>query len=334
MRRRIRTFLLAVFMLLSLVPMALAADGDRGLCLTATLQDDVIVVQAALADCEGVTNGRLVVRYDPEAVTFERAVPAGDGWIASVNTGVEDAVAFAWAASSLPGGTAPVVELRFTLNHITALTETAFTGEITELYRSGQAVSLTAEEARAEAPIVCGQVPFTDIDGWYRSCIEKAYRAGLVKGVTDTRFAPSQPMTRGMFVTILHRLAGTPQVEGENPFADVAAGRYYTEAVIWASSTGVIEGISQTQFNPNGYVTRQQMVAMLYRYARNAGAASDQRADLSVYPDADSVASWAQEAMQWAVAEKIILGSDGALQPARGATRAEAVAVVCRFAGF
>lgn len=334
MKTRISAFLLAVLLLLSLIPTALAAEEDSGLQMTAILQDGTIVVQTSLTDCEAVSNGRLEITYDSEAVTFERAVPANDGWIVSINYETENVVSFAWVASALPAGTAPVAELIFTINDIAELTGTTFSGQVTELYRTGTAVTLTEEEATAQAEILCGQVPFTDIDGWYKPYIEKAYRAGLVNGVTNTRFVPQGTMTRGMFVTVLYRLAGEPEAPQSSPFEDVEPEKYYADAIAWASEAGVVKGISETLFNPNGNVTRQEMVTMLYRYAISTNMLNEGNADLAQFPDAASVADWARDAMAWAVAEEIIIGSDGQLQPARGATRAEAVTVVCRFAGF
>lgn len=334
MKTRISTFLLAVLLLLSLIPTVLAAEDDCGLQMTAIEQDDTIVVQASLADCEAVSNGRLEITYDSEAVTFERAVPANDGWIVSINHETENVVSFAWVASELPAGTVPVTELIFSINDITTLTGTSFSGQVTELYRTGTAVTLTTEEAAAQAEIICGQVPFTDIDGWYKSNIEKAYRAGLVNGVTDTRFVPQGTMTRGMFVTVLYRLAGEPEAPQSSPFQDVEPEKYYADAIAWASEAGVVKGISQTRFNPNGSIARQEMVTMLYRYAMSVNTRSEGKVDLTQFPDAASVAGWARDAMAWAVAEEIIIGSGGQLQPIRSATRAEAVTVVCRFAGF
>lgn len=337
LKKRTCTFLLAVLLLLSLVPAALAANGGDGLQLAPSRQEDAIVVRASLVGCAGVTNGRLAVTYDPEVVTFERATPADGGCISSVNAEAEDSVSFAWIASNLPEDEAAVVDLVFSVNDPSREATATFEGIVSEIYQSGTPVTLSADAAQAETKIVCGdavEVPFTDIDGWAKAYIEKAYRAGLVKGVTNTTFAPNAKMTRGMFVTVLYRMAKEPAVEGTSPFADVSAEQYYFDAVCWAYSEGVVKGVSKTAFSPNGMITRQEMVTMLYRYAMKNGTASGQRGDLSNFPDATSVAGWAKEAMAWAVAQGIVIGSDGALQPTRDSTRAEAVTVVCRFAGL
>lgn len=336
MRRRTCTFLLAVLLLLSMLPTALAAGGN-GLRLAPSMQDDAIVVHVSLVGCQGATSGRIVVAYDPEVVTFERATPADGISISSTNAEAEDSVSFAWVASNLPAGEASVADLVFSVNDPNHEAVAAFEGVVSELYRSETPVALSAEEAKAKATIACGaeiKVPFTDIDGWAKEYIEKAYRAGLINGITETTFVPNAKMNRAMFVTVLYRLAGEPEETGTNPFADVSKERYYFNAVCWAYQKGIVKGVSQTAFAPNKQITRQEMVTMLYRYAGDAANTGDQKGDLSKFPDAASVSGWAKEAMTWAVAQGLIIGSDGALQPTRDATRAEAVTVVCRFAGI
>lgn len=338
MRKRTCTFLLAVLLLLSMAPAALAAGGGDGLRLAPSLQENFIVVRASLAGCQGATSGRIVVAYDPQVVTFERATPADGGCISSTNAEAENSVSFAWVASDLPEGEAAVADLVFSVNDLNKKATAAFEGIVSELYRSEAPVALSAEEAKANAEIACGaetKVPFTDIDGWAKEYIEKAYRAGLIHGINDTTFAPNAKMTRAMFVTVLYRLAGEPEGKEATPFADVSKERYYFRAVCWAYQEGIVKGVSQTAFAPNKQITRQEMVTMLYRYAGNAAKDGGSRqGDLSGFPDAASVSGWAKEAMTWAVAQGILIGSDGALQPARDATRAEAVTVVCRFAGI
>lgn len=334
MRRRTCTFLLAVLLLLTMVPTSLAA-GSNGLHLTPAMQEGAIVVRVSLAGCQGATSGRIVLAYDPEVVTFERATPADGISISSTNDKGEDSVSFAWVASNLPEGEASVAELVFSVNDPKQGAIAAFAGTVSELYRGETPVALSAEEAKDHAMIACGterKVPFTDIDGWAKEYIEKAYRAGLINGITDTTFVPNAKMTRAMFVTVLYRLAGEPEGTTTNPFADVAKERYYFSAVCWAYQKGIVKGVSETAFAPNQQITRQEMVTMLYRYAGDA--AENGQGDLSRFPDAAAVSGWAKEAMTWAVAQGIIVGSDGGLQPTRDATRAEAVTVVCRFAGI
>ena len=140
-------------------------------------------------------------------------------------------------------------------------------------------------------------------------------------------------MTRGQMVTILYRIAGEPSVEGlENPFKDVAKDRYYTDAVIWAAANGVVQGSGKGVFDPQGSVTRQQVATILYRYSGEEAVSEDL---LSGYPDGDQVATYAREAMNWAVSQGIILGvanGEGAtLNPVATATRAQMATIFLRY---
>lgn len=157
--------------------------------------------------------------------------------------------------------------------------------------------------------------------------------AGLVNGIGNGQFGPDMALDRAMFTTLLYRLAGSPAVAGSNPFTDVAAGVYYTDAVIWAYQNGVVTGTSATTFDPTATLTREQMVTMLYRYAQFAGIDTSASASLAGFSDSASVSSYAVNAMQWAVAEGIIKGQGDALVPGGTTTRAQAAAVLVRFVG-
>ncbi|MFR8334038.1 MAG: S-layer homology domain-containing protein [Oscillospiraceae bacterium] len=131
-------------------------------------------------------------------------------------------------------------------------------------------------------------------------------RRGYMEGVGNNLFAVNGTMTRGQMVTILYRIAGKPTVEGlENPFKDVADGKFYTDAVIWAAENGIVEGNGDGTFNPNGFITRQQVAVILYRYSGEEAVSEDM---LSSYPDGSKVANYAREAMNWAVAKGLIQG--------------------------
>ena len=141
-------------------------------------------------------------------------------------------------------------------------------------------------------------------------------------------------MTRGMLVTVLYRYAGSPAA-GTNSFTDVPAGKYYTNAVSWAAANGVVNGVGAGRFQPDGNVTREQMAAILYRFAAKNGMNTSQRADLSGYPDSGAVSGWARQGLQWAVGAGIIngVGSGGSamLQPQGDATRAQVATILMRF---
>ena len=189
-------------------------------------------------------------------------------------------------------------------------------------------VKATFVETQEPAPAE----PFPDVDenDWFYDAVVYAYQNELMNGVGDNRFAPNSATTRGMLVTILYRLEGEPAVTGEADFDDVG-DTWYTDAVIWAAANDIVNGIGDNQFGPENTLTREQLVTMLYRYAQNKGYDVTASADLSGYPDAGKVQTYAQEAMSWAVAEGIVEGMDGNLNPAGNATRAQIATILMRF---
>ena len=189
-------------------------------------------------------------------------------------------------------------------------------------------VKATFVETQEPAPAM----PFTDVHegDWFYEEVLYAYENGLMNGVGDNRFAPNSATTRGMLVTILYRLEGEPAVTGEAGFDDVG-DTWYTDAVIWAAANDIVNGIGDNQFGPENTLTREQLVTMLYRYAEAAGYDVSAAADLSGYPDAGKVQTYAQEAMSWAVAEGIVEGMDGNLNPAGNASRAQIATILMRF---
>ena len=176
--------------------------------------------------------------------------------------------------------------------------------------------------------------PFTDVDenDWFYDEVVYVYENGLMTGVGGNRFAPNTATNRAMLATILYRLAGEPDVSGDMPFTDVETGTWYTDAVLWAAQNGIVNGVDEGIFAPMNTLTREQLVTMLHRYAEAEGYDVSAAADLSGYPDAGKVLSYAQKAMSWAVAEGIVAGmDDGTLNPAGNATRAQIATILMRF---
>ena len=190
-------------------------------------------------------------------------------------------------------------------------------------------VKATFVETQEPAPAE----PFPDVDenDWFYDEVVYVYENGLMNGVENNQFAPNTATNRAMLATILYRLAGEPAVSGDLPFTDVAAGTWYTDAVLWAAQNGIVNGLGENTFAPMNTLTREQLVTMLYRYAEAEGYDVSAAADLSGYPDADKVQTYAQEAMSWAVAEGIVEGMDGNLNPAGNATRAQIATILMRF---
>lgn len=178
-------------------------------------------------------------------------------------------------------------------------------------------------------------LPFIDVNNhWAYSAIKRVYNRGLMLGVSDTRFAPNQALSRAMLVTVLYRLADEPDVTADNPFTDVPAGQWYTNAVIWAAANGIVSGFGDGTFRPNAPATRAQAAVMLCGYAKLAGRDTTQHADLSAYADAAEIPSWALAEMQWANAAQLIRGrSDTILAPNAGTTRAEMAKILSTFIG-
>ncbi len=177
--------------------------------------------------------------------------------------------------------------------------------------------------------------PFIDVteNDWFHDVIKKAYLADLVNGTTDTTFTPDGNITRGMFVTILYRAEGEPVAPKLN-FTDVAGGQYYCDAIAWANANGIVKGVSETEFAPDDNITREQMAAILFRYAKykNADVSVGENTNILSYTDAFDITEYAITAMQWSCGEGIISGKgNGILDPLGNATRAEATAALIRF---
>ena len=174
-----------------------------------------------------------------------------------------------------------------------------------------------------------------DLDAWYHDGVDFVLNNGYMNGVSATAFRPNGTLNRAMVATVLYRIAGEPAVEGTSPFSDVVAGQWYTEAVIWAQTNGIVTGYTDNTFRPDREITRQEMAVMLARYAKLAGIEISGGADLSAYPDANAVASWAKEAVEWSVGNGLINGvySGGvsSLKPENNATRAQFATIMMRY---
>lgn len=174
---------------------------------------------------------------------------------------------------------------------------------------------------------------FDDIQpgAWYEDAVQFAYDEGIMTGTSKTTFEPNTTTTRGMIVSILHRLEGNPVVT-EEAFSDVSADDWYGKAVAWASSEGIVGGYGDGTFQPNKAITREEMASILYRYAQYKDQDVSARADLTKYTDADQVGAWAEEVMQWANAEGLINGmTEDTLVPQGNATRAQVAAMFQRY---
>ena len=186
---------------------------------------------------------------------------------------------------------------------------------------------------RIEVEFTDGKLPFTDVHetDWFYNDVLFVYEEGLFAGTSDTTFSPNTSMTRAMLVTVLYRLEGEPAVSGRSGFSDVTFNSYYEDAVTWAADNGIVNGTSITTFSPNANVTREQMAAILYRYAQHKKYNTAASSGLNGFTDHASVSGYAAASLEWAVAEKLVNGSNGKLMPTGNATRAQVAAILHRF---
>ena len=213
-------------------------------------------------------------------------------------------------------------------------------------YTTYKELPITAHEYKAGACIRCGAKdpdyvptnPFSDVKkkDWFYENVKFAYANGLFSGKTETTFAPNDPMTRGMLVTVLWRLDGKPEAKGANPFSDVKAKQYYAEPITWAAENNIVGGVGGDRFDPEGNVTREQIAKIMYGYAALKQYDTAKTADITAFPDYGKVSKWAREFLSWANAEGLITGTNKGgvayLDPQGNATRAQVAAIMQRFA--
>lgn len=179
------------------------------------------------------------------------------------------------------------------------------------------------------------ELSFLDVKDtdWFYEGIKYVYEKGIMKGTSETTFGANDTTTRGMIVTILYRLENEPQTNG-GKFTDVEDGAYYTNAINWAAANGIVNGYTETTFQPNDMITREQLAAILFRYAAYKGYNITTKLDLEHYPDIANISDYAKETMEWAVGTKLLNGTDSAqgtvLEPQAKATRGQVAVIFMR----
>ncbi|MGN8896422.1 InlB B-repeat-containing protein [Flavonifractor sp. HCP28S3_F3] len=218
-----------------------------------------------------------------------------------------------------------------------AITVTDGSGKRLNLTAEGDTYRFTMPEGKVTVAVsfapVPVELPFTDVgeEDWFYDSVSYVYVRELMTGISDTLFAPDQHLTRGMITTVLWRLEGSPAGTG-TVFTDVAEDAWYAQAVRWAAAQGIVEGYGNGMFGPEDDITREQLAAILYRYARYLGDTTKAEGDLSGYPDGAQTSDWAVESMTWAVSTGLISGKNGGLlDPTGTATRSEVAALLQRF---
>ena len=183
--------------------------------------------------------------------------------------------------------------------------------------------------AACKVQVVGELLPFTDLQpgAWYYGEVRRALEQGLFQGTSASEFSPQGAMTRAMVVQVLYNLEGKPDAPEGDPFTDVAEEAWYRDAVVWAAEEGIVTGTSETRFAPNRAMTRQELAAVLWRYAGSPEAAGD----LSAFTDGDQAADYAQTALIWMTEQGLMQGTDNCLQPRATATRIETAVILQRY---
>ena len=284
-------------------------------------------VQILATEAQTVADGKLVLTYDAEKLTFIEAA-AGSAWsdAAEVTLSVNDQtgkVILAFANADTAG-----TGVLFTL------TFTALGSDDSVIAIDGESYITGVEADLAQQISTCPSVKFTDLAGLTpaaHEAVDYMVANSYLYGMTETAFGPDVELSRAMMVAILYRVAGRPAVEGAPVFTDVSADAYYADAVIWASENGITYGVSESLFAPHKSLSRQELVTFLYRFAGYMDYDRTAADDLSAFDDADAIAPFALKAFQWAVAEGIIFGTtESTLEPVATTSRVQVSMMVYR----
>ena len=292
------------------------------------VKDELVYVNVTLpADA---TNGRMSVTFDPnelELTDVEGLTEASAYAVDEVSV-YDTSVELAFASAGMMPADQTVVRLAFVPKAEGLIDVTVHTHELNdEAYWSSETLTL-------ELSHDCPSKDFVDVNlgDWWHEATDYVVAKGYMKGMDATHFGPSLTMNRAQFVTVLYRMEGEPTVNNTGVFTDVPAGQFYTEAAYWALETGITTGTGDgTTFNPNGELTRTELVAFMYRYAKLKGHDTT-TGDLSAYRDADQVLSFAVDAWSWAVKHGIVTGvTSDTLAPMNLTNRAQAATIFQRF---
>ena len=183
-------------------------------------------------------------------------------------------------------------------------------------------------------PTPTPELPFDDVKpgNWFYNDVAYVYEKGIMDGVDNRVFSPNTTLNRAMFVTMLYRVAGEPAVSKTADFSDVPGGTWFSDAVAWASSQGIVDGYDDDLFGPYNSLTREQLATILYRYAKWSGRSTYAPTDaLAGFADAAEVSAYALDAMRWAVYTGLMQGSENGLEPQSSASRAQVAAIIHRF---
>ena len=228
-------------------------------------------------------------------------------------------------------------DLGYALESLTVLDSRGNEIALTDKGDGKYTFTMPAGRVTVEASFAPAPLPFEDVapGAWYESAVRYAYFHNIMEGMRETEFSPTTALTRAQAVQILYNLEGQPDLSSENlgyPYEDVDAQAWYGNAVYWARITGVATGYGDGTFQPGDSITRQEFAQMLYNYAKYKGYDLTAEGDLSTFPDANSIADWAEAAMRWANGNQLINGhDDGTIDAAGIGTRAQAASILMKF---
>ncbi len=315
----------------SFFPKAVQAGEEAGNKLLQQTYDNALATLDAGegAGAAGSYSDTLQRREWPDGQIVTLPTGAGflmlDGSATLVHTG---AVIDVTAGGEVPSGSALTRNHRYLVGENTNAAVTV---------RSGQA-AIGIQGSYALTGGKTEHTPFYDVSqtDWFYAPVGYAYEKGLFSGMDANHFSPGSSMNRAMLMSVLHRLAGSPQTTAQIAFNDVPGSSWYTQAVLWGASQGITSGTGNGNFNPDGQVTREQAVAMMYNFAvKYKDLTGGAGADLSGYADLNRLSGWARPAMAWAVEQGIVSGvangSTLTLEPQRSATRAEMATMLRAF---
>lgn len=333
----------------SLNSVAVGGASGSGYQVTVDTVNHTVTVPVLAGDS---TNGQYTVKYDPNVLTLQSAAygsvlhSTADGVRGEVTVAYASAEAYSGLVSNLVFSYRPLNGSRVTdvvlivkedgTEKNTANVITAVTLPAEPAPDPDPVIPVTpVKPSRPSKPATPAGKSFDDVkpgDWFYDEVLDMA-KGGYINGVSDRLFAPYEPLSRAMLVTILYRMDGEQAVSGSSTFTDVVKGSWYDKAVAWASANGIVTGYDANRFGPNDSVTRQQMASILWRYAKYKSLdVASNGAVMPDFPDRGQIASWAGEAVSWAYSRGIMGGrSDGRLDPNGKATRAEAAVMLYRF---
>ena len=315
------------------------SDNDPGRCCNAPGQGSENTVTLDL-NAENATNGKLTVSYDADVLTLTAVDAAGMTLTSYLSE--DGTLTFGYAAKDAVSG--KLATLHFAYDRSTCPISTTVTvstlEENEDTDRASENVTLKLRDV-VVIPSEPGKptepdFPFKDVttDHPFYEDIKYVYEKGLMQGVSEDIFQSGTTTTRGMIATILYRMEGEPVVKNASSFKDVADGMFYTKAVAWAAANGIVNGYADGTFQPDQTISREQMAAILYRYAQYKGCDVSVGEDTNIlsYTDAAQVAEYAIPAFQWAVGAGIINGTTATtLSPKGSATRGQVAAILHRY---